>query len=242
MKKNNRVGERYKNTFGSWCTVIEYNNAKDIIVRFDTGFITKTVTSRLIDGKTKDFLFPTVYGMGYMGDGAYRCEINGKKLKAYNDWAGILYRCYDRKFHIKRPTYKGCSIVDEWLNYQSFAKWHSEQKREDGWMLDKDVIVKNNKVYSPETCCFLPLELNCIFGNHNSARGPYKIGVVMRGRKYSAYVSVDAKRIQLGSFDTEEEAFNVHKAAKEENIRRVTEKYKGIIDDRAYESLMNYSL
>ena len=46
----------------------------------------------------------------------------------------------------------------------------------------------------------------------------------------------------LGSFTTEIEAFNAYKQTKENYIKELANKWKGKVDERAYEALMNYTV
>ena len=50
------------------------------------------------------------------------------------------------------------------------------------------------------------------------------------------------KQEKLGFFKTELEAFNAYKEAKESFIKEQANKWKGQIDERAYESLMKYTV
>ena len=79
----------------------------------------------------------------------------------------MLIRCYNKKDLEKNPTYKNTTVCIEWCNFQNFAQWF-EKNYIDDWALDKDILVKGNKVYSPETCCFVPREINEVFKNSTS--------------------------------------------------------------------------
>ena len=109
--------------------------------------------------------------------------------------------------------------------------------------LDKDIIKKGNKVYSPNTCVFVPHSINTLFVKSNKVRGEYYIGVYKNGNKFEAQLSKgNGKQIPLGLYDTPEEAFLTYKQAKEAYIKEVAEEYKGKIDPRAYEALMKYEV
>lgn len=84
------------------------------------------------------------------------------KTKAYNRWRNMLYRCYCEEFLNEHPTYKGCSICEDWKYFSKFKEWF-DAHNVSGWALDKDLLIENNKLYSPETCCFIPFEINAIF-------------------------------------------------------------------------------
>ena len=112
-----------------------------------------------------------------------------------------------------------------------------------GWELDKDILIKGNKVYSPETCCFVPQEINCLFTNCKSVRGKYPIGVTKTvNGKYKARINKNGDRIDLGLFDTPEEAFQVYKIAKELHIKEVADKWRGQITEPCYEAMYAYEV
>ncbi|MCE5332905.1 MAG: hypothetical protein LLF95_12295 [Bacteroidales bacterium] len=235
-------GRRFKNNQGSWATLIMAVSKRDVLMKFDSGYEAIFNFSNVSVGSFKDLLFPFVAGVGYPGVGSYKCYSNGHTNKSYSDWREMLKRCYNKKALIKMPAYLGCYVCDEWFNYQNFARWRESQPNHSIWQLDKDIINIGNKEYSPKNCCFLPLELNVLLTDHRAKRGNNKQGVFFDGSKYISKVNIDSKTKYLGYFNTEDEAFAVYKAAKEENVKRMAEKYKGRIDNRAYESLMNYSL
>ena len=45
------------------------------------------------------------------------------------------------------------------------------------FQLDKDLLVKGNKVYNESTCVFLPKEINSVLTKSTASRGDYLIGV-----------------------------------------------------------------
>lgn len=86
----------------------------------------------------------------------------GVSRKAFNIWNRMLRRCYDEFIHTEHPKYIECSVCESWLSFSSFEKWFNEHYVE-GWELDKDILVKGNKEYSPDKCCFVPHEINVLF-------------------------------------------------------------------------------
>ena len=124
--------------------------------------------------------------------------------------------------------------------------WHSQIGfGVDGWHLDKDLLVKGNKVYSEDTCVFLPNEINSLLTKRTASRGEYLIGVSWyKTRKaFKAQVNKNkGKPENLGYFKTEIEAFNAYKTAKEYFVKEQAERWKGKIDERAYEALMDYEV
>lgn len=152
------------NTYGE-LEVVEYNNHNTVRVKFlATGYEPVVRAGNIRRGKVKDLLVPSVYGVGYVGDGGFAPSIDRKPTKTYKTWASMLQRCYDKKFQAGNPTYTDCSVDPEWHNFQNFAEWMSKQDYR-GKELDKDIKVKGNEVYSPETCMFVTQAENAVDAN-----------------------------------------------------------------------------
>jgi len=161
-----QVGTVHQSNKHGQFTVIKYNNSEDITIRFDaTGYECVSDSTRVRYGVAKDLFYPSVYGVGYLGKGKYKSRNgNGPMTKEYCAWANMLQRCYSEKFHKKQPTYKDCTVCDEWLNFQVFAEWFELNYPDDGvdYELDKDTKNAGNKVYLPETCVFISKSENSI--------------------------------------------------------------------------------
>lgn len=153
-----KVGDVFSsNSFGDF-VIVSYNNSMNVVARFiDTGSEVTTTKSALKNGRVKDKLKTTLYGFGFIGHGQFT-----SKHIAYEKWNGMLQRCYSELFHKSNPTYKDCTVCSEWRDYQVFARWYCDNYPVDGgnYELDKDYISKGNKIYSPDTCCFLTKEEN----------------------------------------------------------------------------------
>lgn len=188
----------------------------------------------------------SIYGAGYHGEGPHRSTEDGKHTIHYKIWYNMLRRCYDVKWQEKNPTYKLCDVCEKWLNFQNFASWFFDNPYyQTGWDLDKDILFKNNKVYSEDTSVFVPGKINGLFVKRNKRRGEYPIGVSWRksSSKFESYCKDSyGTKVHLGLFDTKEEAFEVYKSFKEKLIKQQAEKWKDQIDPRAYAALMNYQV
>lgn len=191
-----------------------------------------------------------VYGVGIVGT-KYLTKINYKHLKEYDAWTNMLKRCFSEKFKSQRPTYKDTTCCNEWLLYENFYEWLHSQENFDKWLngsftLEKDIIVKGNKVYSPETCCLVPQNVNKLFTKRDATRGDLLIGVSKRKDKFITKCCnpITNKRDFLGAYDTQEEAFNVYKIYKEKIIKQIAqEEYdKGNITKKCYEAMMKYEV
>lgn len=137
--------------------------------------------------------------------------------KARKTWGGMLERCYSSTFKKNHPTYAECCVCDDWLDFSIFYKWYCKHYVE-GWYLDKDLTVIDNKMYSPKTCCFVPRWLNNLLLDSASSRGKYPIGVTKDGKKYKARFSCNNTSTYLGLFKSVEEAKKAYLYAKAKYI------------------------
>ena len=234
--------------------VLEYTNSKKILVEFiATGFRKYCQIKEVLNGKITDRLVPSVSGVGVLGNKYPTIYYNsdGKKmnLKHYETWSGMLKRCYNQKHQEKNATYKGCSASKNFKSYTYFYEWCERQIGFDyhDWCLDKDILVKGNKIYSEDICVFVPNEINCLFTKTNKLRGKYPIGVHYDNSKKKFICQINRNNIKgcqdyLGAYDCPNEAFLVYKEAKEVFIKQVANKWKDQIDPRVYEALMNYQV
>ena len=251
MSKETRLGEARMMNCGEIAFIVNYANCKDITVQFKaTGEFVKTTYSHFKNGFVKSRFTPSVYGVGYIGYEKSRDE-NGETIKSYLVWKNMLWRCYSGEFQKKHPTYKDCYVCSEWLNYSNFKKWFNDNYYEiegEQMALDKDILVKGNKIYSPNTCVFVPQNINKLFIKCNKARGKYPIGVSFNKdvNKYKVHCSIfnnGKKQYKyLGSYNTIEDAFEVYKKFKEANIKQIADYYKEKIPNKLYEAMYNYKV
>ena len=253
MKYLNNVS--YKDCVGKLCKskssgdfkILKYNDAKDVEVRFlKTGYETVARLDHIKSGEIKDPYSPSVYGVGILG-AKYLASINGVQTKEYKLWNSMLVRCYSDSFKKKYPTYEGCEVSENFKSYEYFYEWCHKQIgfSNKNWHLDKDLLVKGNKVYSEYSCVFIPQEINTVLIKSTASRGKHLIGVCWSNtnKAFMAQVGKNkGKQEHLGYFKTEVEAFKAYKAAKENFIKEQASKFKSQIDDRAYNALMNYQV
>lgn len=232
------------NTSGN-CFVVDYVNNRNVIVIFyDPIYITSCELGDLRKGKVKNPLYPSVYGKGYLGIGKY----STKDKEAYGLWMSMLKRSYCDEFKVQCPSYEDVTVCDEWLNFQNFAEWCYSQKffnskDEEGrvYHLDKDGIIKGNKVYSPEACCFVPQEINKLWQRKVKNSGKYLTGVNLHkdGKRFISRIVLCGKTKYLGVFNTQEDAVASYHAAKDDYIKNISERYKDVVDNKVYEILLN---
>lgn len=185
---------------------------------------------------------PTVRGVGFLGVGNHKTRVDGKRPPAYHTWGNMLERCYNPVCHAKHPTYVGCTVHEDWHNYQVFAEWYHAQAIGEGWELDKDLIVKGNKVYSAETCTFVPHEINTLLINCKAGRGDLPQGVSRDRGRYRACIRVQGRRQYIGNFSTPEAAFEAYKGVKEAHVRDMARFWKPELPERVYAALMAYTV
>ena len=245
----------YKDCVGKVCKslnsgnfkILKCNGAKDVEIQFlKTGFETTVQLGSIRNGNVKDPYSASVYGVGISGT-KYPPTVNGRNTKEYALWYSMLKRCYSDTYKKQRPAYIGCQVSENFKSYEYFYEWCNKQIGfgNDGFELDKDLLIKGDKVYSETTCVFLPQEINTLLVKREALRGEHLIGVSWSktNKAFKATVRKNkGKQEFLGYFNTEIEAFNAYKKAKEAFVKEQAEKWKSHIDQRAYNALMNYEV
>lgn len=163
-----------------------------------------------------------VHGVG-INDAEYAVQpkVDGKQVTCpfYRVWQSMLTRCYSDKYQAKQPTYIGCMVCEEWLIFSNFRKWMVKQNWE-GNQLDKDLLFKGNKKYSPEACVFVPRIVNSFTNDCGSARGNHLIGCCWhktKGKFMARCSNPFTKKLEhLGTFNSELDAHKAWKRRKHE--------------------------
>lgn len=250
----NRIGEEIVNKYGSKCKIIEYNSHDDILVKFEDGYIERGRYDAFKRGGILNWNDKFVLGIGYKGKGEYKLKENGKDTFLYIEWHSMLSRCYNKNQHRinKNVAYKDCEVDEEWHNFQNFAKWWENnfyQIEGEGMRLDKDILIKDNKIYSPSCCIIVPERINSLFCYRKSTKGDYPVGISKRkdNGRFRVRCSV---RHENGKYDNKElgtysdpiEAFNVYKNFKEKYIKQVADEYKDKIPKKLYDAMYKYEV
>lgn len=246
------IGQVFNTKHGGKCKVLSVLNRKNIIVKFDNGHEATCSYQNLLKGKVLNPFYPKVYGVGFIGVGKYLTKQNGKITEYYESWRGALRRSYDKKFHKKCATYVGCSVDSRWHNYQDFCAWADKQVFFSGYKLDKDLLVRGNKIYGPDTCVYLPNELNCIISMHYTPRKnvPNGVSKVWNPKARKTWVANVSRRGDkskskvhcVGYFSTAEEASEAYIKAKKAYIKERTDTYKDKISEAAYAALIAWDI
>ena len=236
----NRIGETHINNNGDKLTILNYKGNSRYLIKFeDNTEINGVRYYHIKNGNVKNPNAPIVQGVGYLGIGKYNSK---EHYLAYHKWGHMLQRCYSEKYQIKRPTYIGCSVSEDWFNFQVFANWFYDETNgyKEGYQLDKDILKKGNKIYSPETCCFVPQEINTLLVKNDSKRGNLLIGVRKNGNGFQARLNINGDTKIIGTYSTQEQAFLVYKEEKESYIKYLADKIKDNISPKVYNALINY--
>jgi len=248
MKRNQFVdhtGENYISNEGCRFIVIECLGTGKNTIQFENGYIKKNVSYKSIStGSVKNRYKGTTYNFGYIGEGIHESSIDGKDTKKYKTWTGIIQRVKSDLTHSRQPTYKGISVCKEWECFQNFGDWYDDNFKDymDKWHLDKDILVRGNRHYSPSTCCLVPVAINSLFTFKKPKREGQFLGITPRGKRFKVKCSMWGVRVYLGTFDTIEEAKIVYKKAKEKYIKEVADEWKPLIAPEVYQAMYNYTV
>lgn len=187
---NERVGLKFLNKHGTQYVVTHYENTNKVTIQFldDYGYSYTTSWNRVFNGSPINPYDRTIVGVGYLGlhpNGEKPKTTHGsrKSTKEYTCWSDMIRRCYDEKYWVDNPTYKNCSVCERWHCFANFLEdiktiqGYEEWINNSGWEIDKDLLQRGikNKIYSPQTCIFIPQPENTSesarrtsFGKNNS--------------------------------------------------------------------------
>lgn len=247
----------YKTRTGSFVKVIEYINSENVTVEFldDTHYIAHNlILANVKSGSVKNpYLRSSVHG-GYLGEGPYNST--GKYANIHKCWDDTRTRCYGNHEGCN-VSYIGVSVDPIWDNYQNFAEWATNYLKDMNpnvkYNIDKDIlqwkVPNNEKIYSPETCCFIPEEINQALVNIQDPKRPTNSNKVLgvfetANHKYAVRSRKDGKNATIGTYNTIEEASAVYKNYKETKIRDLATFYynAGALKKDIYDILMNLTI
>lgn len=220
----NRIGEIfYHPKYGEY-SIIAYTNCEEVKIRFkNTGYEYITSYNHIQNLEVRDSFFKGKYD-NYVG-------ASDVDRDAYKTWYNMIYRCHHSQ------GYEDVTVCDEWRDFSIFLKWYNNQYKERGWHLDKDILSHNGRIYSPQTCCFLPPELNTFFEKHKKAKG-YSFN--KRRKKYEAYCRERGKYIHLGLYQTPAEARIAYLNYKRNILKELINQYLGRISIELYNAMEKY--
>lgn len=250
---DSKVGMETRNNQGSIMKIIEYKGQNTVLIEFQDAYKYRTEVKfkNFKSGNVHNPYHPTIEGVGITG---VNCPVKneyGDIVKPYQTWVLVLRRCYSKSTKEKWPTYENATCCEEWKLYENFYNWIVNEENYDIWKnlprsgIDKDILIKGNKLYCPEKCVLVPQEINSLFTKSDKSRGNWPIGVtyIYKTDKFEAQCNdLHKKSIYLGVYDTPEEAFYVYKEYKESLIKNTAIEYynNGQISKKCYDAMMNY--
>lgn len=252
---------------------MEKSNIKMFVEKANNVHFNKYDYSKVdyINSKTKVCIICPIHGEFFQipnshirGHGCQKCKADNKKnlifgvgvndlndyifsdyklSKCYAVWHSMIRRCYSSAYQKRKSSYAECSVCDEWLLLSNFHKWFNENYIE-GFELDKDILFKGNKIYSPRTCSFVPQRINVLLVSCKAKRGVLPIGVKRNGGLYESSCRINGKDVYLGSFKNANDAFLEYKKAKEGYIKELATIYynDGNITKDVYNALLKYEV
>ncbi len=238
----NRLGEVRENNQGTKMKIVQYRNYNDIDVEFMDDFhYTKRhqAYSNFRTGSIKNPYDKTICGVGYIGVGEYQTGTKTKHTEEYQNWTCMIRRCYDESLKDRYSAYYGdCIVCEEWHCFQTFAKWWNDNIYRVGterMHLDKDILVRGNRIYSPKTCLIVPQRINMLFKKKPNKYGlPSGIKPRVNGKFEAQY-----RHESLGVYDTLEQATTAHDTKRTESIVEIAKEYRHTIPNRLYEALVS---
>jgi hypothetical protein len=225
--------------------IVEFRNKYDMVVEFQNEFKNRVQTyyQNFIKGRVRDRFTRNICGVGYVGIGEYTAsnykDSSCKNSKQYKVWYALLERCYKEEIRSKYPAYIGCSVTEEWLNFQNFYKWWDENWYDVGegrMHIDKDILIKNNKIYGSEYCLFVPQRINMIFMN-KERKDDLPTGITRNTS--GTYVS-HYNGTRYGTYKTLDEAVSEYEKQKRKHIKQVADEYGDKLPIKVYNALINY--
>lgn len=165
-----------------------------------------------------------------------------KNERSYRVWSNLLLRTIDNPLKKYFPAYKNCELCEEWKEYANFKAWYDNPINGyiNGYDLDKDILSNGRKLYSPDTCCFIPKHLNFLIRNKTKKDG-LPNGVYKNSRGYQSRFYYYGEKF-LKQHNTIEEAEKEYKRIKSKYIKKEAEKLysKNLITEKVYKALINY--
>lgn len=165
------------------------------------------------------------------------------KTRSFSIWDNMKNRCTKgNSIQRNNHNYIGCTMCAEWYSYCAFMEWAIRQPEFyfKDYELDKDLLANGKeKQYSPATCCFIPAEINAFLASNSRHKNrDLPIGVCRVKSKFRA----SCAGVNLGTFDTAKAAYAAYRKCKQARAKALAQKYKGLINDRAYEALLKFKV
>lgn len=244
MARKSIIGSIKITKYGTPCKVIEKIDSRNLLVEFQDEYKYRYIVKyrNFLRGEIKNPYDKSVRNVGYLGEHKYSTKTDSHKMsRCYSIWTEMIRRCYIDGYN---KAYSDCYVCDEWLCYANFEKWYYENYYEinnEPICIDKDILIKDNKVYSPETCIFVPKSINSFFVSTNNKRhNGLPLGVSKMTKANTYFCSVGCKTYY--GFKTKQEAHLKYLQEKNNDFHIKLQNYKGIIPMNIYDLLESINL
>lgn len=232
------IGTRLETNNCGWLTIIRKLPNRRFLVRFDDGYEKITTYASIRHRNIKNPNAKTVFGVGFLGEGEYKCWLGTKISREYSVWIGMMMRCYNDN-QARNLSYQDKTVCSEWHNFQNFAEWCQNQSGfSEGWSLDKDLLIPNSKVYSPDTCCFLPKSINSSLAKYTNE--VEKCQLTPAGKWVVGFYSLEKSKRTSTTFSSYEEACEFYTANRFNQIKESLPAYIDTMSAVALERLRAY--
>lgn len=242
QKYKDLIGKTFYSSENDEYLVTEYIGKRYFTITFNDGHTQKCRSDHLSDRSVKNKHHPSVCGIGYVGVGDYKPKIKGRHTREYVAWRNMLKRCYEYDNNPRDFSYEECSVCEEWHNFQNFAKWYSENTYEVpshiSLSIDKDIKMKGNKVYSPDTCLIVPMRINLFFLRWEYNNG--NTGIPCVYKRSSGNYKVLVHNAYGGTFTTKEEAIVVRNDLIANMVSELINDYKNIMPKNILEYISHW--
>ena len=232
-----KIGQEFKNNQGCVFKIISIVDDEHVEIEWQDKFKFKVIipTKTILKPSNKNPYHPTVFSKGYLGDYKKSCDSNIDKLKSYKIWKHMLERTYDPNYHAKFPTYRKVSLSEEWHDFSIFKSWFDKNYIE-GYSLDKDLLQMDveNRVYSKETCIFIPTFLNSFLAsytdNPNNTSGVKGVSWNAPRKKWMVTIfDIDRRvNVNLGRYSDLNEAKIVYNEARNKKAEVLKDKMRNL--------------
>lgn len=174
-------------------------------------------------------------------------KLSAIKYKEYCYWGNMATRCNNTNYSDKYPTYQEATMSTGFKDYNYFVEWCRSQPEffKDFWVLDKDILVPNNKVYSENTCCFIPPQINGFLTMRKSFVRDLPTGVSWchsEGKYKTCCANLDGKNMTVGRFSDSETAFDAYVKTKNELARYLADIWEGEVSQNVTTILRNFDV
>ena len=236
MSKYIEDGDVFETNSSGDIVIDQYKNYYDITVIFlDDQRHKKVNGDMVLSGAVFNRYKRTYFGRGFLGEGVY----STKDKKAFSCWRNMLKRCYNKELP-DYIYYADVDVCEEFLDFQRFANWYYDN-HVSGWQLDKDLLCAVDKrLYSPDTCIFLPVEVNTLMTNKTKiTETPMGISYDKSRGVYRGYFKKDGKRVLLGSGKDYKVILPKYIDLKHKHIEELHLKYKNRVPDEVFHNIKN---